>query len=1636
MAFFGKANKKQTIQFPGINTAANGTYPIFYCGKSVSDMQTGHRHQLANQDPLPTHFESTVKTSARYPFNPCEAAETIGLALTGQRVSQIVEPGDLSAIQDSLFAMTGKRLPIIVNLISGAPAQSMRTRSGGHDDYHLFDNTGFIQFFARNAQAVSDLNLIARKVAELSLNPAVVAQDCLLTSHMTETVSLPENELIDLYLGKTDDIIACPTPAQRLIYGETRRRVPMTWDVDKPLISGSQAESDSYMAAIAAQRPYFFEHVPALLEICLQEWSNLTGRVYQRATAINAAAADYLIIAQGSVITALQAVADHLKQARGITIGIIELTLFRPFPGDLIGQMIKGKKGLLILERTDTPLAEDLPISREIRAVISKCLENGRSSKGSLAYPDYARYQRLEDAPAIYTGSFGLGGQPVEASELLAAIENMLPGGQQKKFFYTDIRFIKTQCISPKQEIHQQQLELAYPGVRELSIEGQTSTPIDFTNKSLCIHVHGLGGFPLAEMTRNLTESLAGLLLWDVKSAPGLLHTKHSFPLHYQLVADRDQVECFWERQKADIALVLDPNFFSYHTSLADLNDHGILVLINSTGANEIPLHPVPARTRQQLADKNIRVYCVDNEAEQEHKSHATQRQSLQGCALQGALFKLLPQAAKSSTSEEQIQSAVDERLADLFDRWALSQTQIDTWHHGYNAVKAYTFDIEPSAQRSPHENDLIPPALLRKPVNPDKLTDIHRFWDQTGFSYVTGQTADHAVAADPFAALGVTPAATSIFRDLTPLRHAHPLWIPENCTACGDCYAVCPDTAIPGLINTVSEVFESNIKRIEKHGRKVKHLRRAVRHVEKKYHQLTADKSEGTALKPLLAKAIGETVKDYPEEQREEVDREFDWFKEAMGEFKFALVKPYHDAMNKRQAGSGGLYSITIDPYACKGCMECVKECEDGALIEQAQSAETIQQLRADWDYWLDLPTSNPKFDRIDDLSEKIGALHTLLQDKRNYLSLPGGDHAPPGSGQKSIVHLFTATLTALMQPRVKQHIAKIDQTIIAMEGHIRQRLAENLDISDADAIEEAIDQNHNVDLTLTKLSHSLDGNKASRPIDKNWLSWSTRLVSKLKQLKWQYLSGISGTGRADMGICNSADSSADWGATFPFSPYPFPWTCDLLETTPSVAAGIFEGHMAKMAEGFKTLRIAELEIAKKYDNEQHDAYFAQFSWRQFNDEEMRLCPPVVCIGSEKALTQTGTTSLSRVLATETPIKIIILSETDYPLSASSLLNGQARARQEVSLFAMAHRNCFFSQCAQSHLTHMLEGFIDGLNYPGPAVWNVYAADPERHGIGDDMATRQSKMAVEARAFPLCTFQPWQAGGWRQQLSLAGNPQTELDWSTYALAYTDEYGNPETIQLPLTFADWALTEPRFRPHFTRIDQDSEAADLVLLHDYMQMDPQQQTDHRAFVWAVENGSNRLIKMLVDPSMIAFTEERRNHWRLLKNLTGQDETRVDPQSVAAAAKAEAAQSLVANLLRLATENQAEDLLRAITQAPAAVAAPTSPTQSNPPSSTPADIAAQPTVTQSSGSHEPVWIDTPDCTTCDECVEINPKIFQYNDDKKAIIVDPTAGTFEDIVKAAEKCTAVIIHPGTPWNADEPNLDKLIKRAEKFQ
>jgi pyruvate-ferredoxin/flavodoxin oxidoreductase len=77
----------------------------------------------------------------------------------------------------------------------------------------------------------------------------------------------------------------------------------------------------------------------------------------------------------------------------------------------------------------------------------------------------------------------------------------------------------------------------------------------------------------------------------------------------------------------------------------------------------------------------------------------------------------------------------------------------------------------------------------------------------------------------------------------------------------------------------------------------------------------------------------------------------------------------------------------------------------------------------------------------------------------------------------------------------------------------------------------------------------------------------------------------------------------------------------------------------------------------------------------------------------------------------------------------------------------------------------------------------------------------------------------------------------------------------------------------------------------------------------------------------------------------------------------------------------------------------------------------------------------YIDTDRCTTCNECTNLNGKMFAYNANKQAYIKDAKAGTFAQLVQGAERCPAALIHPGTPLNPKEKDLAKWIERAKPF-
>jgi pyruvate-ferredoxin/flavodoxin oxidoreductase len=656
-------------------------------------------------------------------------------------------------------------------------------------------------------------------------------------------------------------------------------------------------------------------------------------------------------------------------------------------------------------------------------------------------------------------------------------------------------------------------------------------------------------------------------------------------------------------------------------------------------------------------------------------------------------------------------------------------------------------------------------------------------------------------------------------------------------------------------------------------------------------------------------------------------------------------------------------------------------------------------------------------------------------------------------------------------MAPRVAEHVGEITKLAESLDEKGRTLLVSETDLATVSA----------------------DSDELEVPVEREKKETIARIhqaIETLKDLRWRYEKGPGGRGRANMGFANSTGCTSVWGATFPFNPYPFPWTSHLFQDAPSLAVGLFEGHMRKMADGFIAVRRAQKLLDDRYEAETDEAFFADFGWQQFTDDEFALCPPLFAVGGDGAMMDIGFQNLSRLMASGKPIRVVVVdtqaNSAGGGQSCTAGFKGQApeifdegpggrlkeEGRKELALIAMAHRGAFVMQSSQATPSHLFGNLLKGLQMRRPALFILNAPCPREWGIAQDSAPEAARLALESRAVPNMVFDPDAGTTFSECLSLEGNPTPEDSWPAHDLAYLDEEGEEQKMNLPLTIADWALGEKRFRDHYRALD---DGADGVLFHEYLATDADDRSGE-PFIYTVDAG-RQLRKMGVSADIVELAEERQRFWSQLKELAGVEVSghlrdavgagiTKKLQQEMAALKAEYEEKfarLTREYPQLIARRIAEGLMMAggdktvaelLEQAeswegpafqppegldfgasPAAeAAAPAADAETAEPDAPEAVPAAEEEEEDEDILREP-WIESIRCTACDDCTNLNPKMFAYNEDGLAYIKDAHAGTFKDLVQAAEKCAPSVIHPGDPLNPDEKGLDKLVKRAEKF-
>ncbi|HEX2716972.1 MAG TPA: 2-oxoacid:acceptor oxidoreductase family protein [Gemmatimonadaceae bacterium] len=1633
------------------------------------------------------------------------AAVTAGMSMTGLRAANFSSGQGVVYMHESLYPAVGKRLTYVLNIAARAITKHALNVHAGHDDYHAVDDTGFFQLFAKDVQEAADLNLLAHRIAELSLNPGIVAQDGFLTSHVIESINLPEPALVKEYLGDPSDEIESPTPAQRMVFGERRRRIPELFDVDYPAMLGVVQNQDSYAQGVAAQRPFYFDHVAELADRAFGEYAALTGRRYARAAGYRLDDAEWVIAGQGSVVANAEAVADHLREARGIKVGVLNLTMFRPFPADIVTRLLAGKRGVVVLERTDQPLAVDPPLLREVRAAMVQALENGRSRSAAAAdsasrdgksqrrwlrasrersapptielpYPKLAALAP-EELPDFFSGCFGLGSRDLQPGDIVSAVENMLPSGRGRRQFYLGIDFLRPATRLPKLQIWQEKLLESYPRLADLSLP--TAGDLDLMPPgSISVRIHSVGGWGAITMGKNLSMTVFELLGMHVKANPKYGSEKKGQPTTFYATFAHQPIRTNCELKHVNVVLSPDPNVFRHSNPLAGLADGGVFV-IQSDAEPEALWPSLPARARREIADRKIRVYALDAfRIAASEASEVELRYRMQGAAFMGAFFATSPLLAQEGLSESTLFDGIRAQLLKKFGAKGerIVEDNLRVIRRGFDELRPVAVAADSPALAATGAAGAaagaVPamPAVLHVEKAQPGVGDPGRFWEQVCVTCKLGQD----VIADPFTAISAMPAATSAVRDMTNVRMEVPRFLPEKCTGCAQCWTQCPDAAIPGLVSDPEEVLAAAVNVAQTRGQ-VQRLRPLVKPLGKELRRIVA-MGEFRGFGESLAQAWEAMAPklELDAEKRAALDAEVRLVREASGTTQFARTAAFWDNPERKQQGSGGLLSITVNPEACKGCNLCVEVCPDGALEAVRQDDAMVAELRERWAFWQKLPDTPQRFLNVSNVEEGIGVLPTLLLTKKSYRSMAGGDGACMGCGEKTAVHLIVSCIEAMMRPRVERYVAELDQIVARLDARARELLAsdaqlETLPLGGESPLQVPLDAGKRLELGLVQGA-----------------------LRELKDLRWRYVEGPGGQGRASLAMANSTGCSSVWGSTFPYNPYPFPWANHLFQDSPSLAIGAFEGHMRKMADGFARVRRARAILDGDYDAERTERELSDLDWRAFTDDEFAMCPPVVAMGGDGAMLDIGFQNLSRLMASGKPIRVIVLDTQVYSNTGGQACtsgytgqvsdmawygaeqHGKTETRKELALIALAHRGVYVHQSSQASASHLMAGVLKGLQKRRPALFNIYTPCPVEHGLADDVAQHAARLALESRAFPFLTYDPDAGRTWADCLSVDGNPAVEDDWPTYTLAYVDEAGAPKSIELPLTTADWAATEGRFRKHFKRVNdgEGSGETELILFHEYLALANGDREGKTPFIHVLGK-DRRLERWTVSAEIVRLAEERQLHWAQIRELAGvvvaertrervRDalEAELEAKLVAARQDYEAklaevratyptviARRLAEGLLRATRSGQTmRDLLESVpavspADAPAtpdtriAVSATPVVTKAPEPATSPATVAAPTAAAASEAVVVEAYIDSDRCTTCNECTNLNKKMFAYNANKQAYVKDAKAGTFAQLVQAAEKCPVSAIHPGTPLNPKEKDLQKWLKRAQGF-
>src|SRR5713101_6194346 len=626
-------------------------------------------------------------------------------SVAGRRTVNFTSGQGIVYAMEQYYHAPGKFSTMVLEVGARALTKHALNVHCGHDDIYGALDTGWIMIFGKDAQQAADQALILRRVTELSLTPGMNIMDGFLTSHLERTFYKHESELIREYLGAPDDIIDCPTESQRVLFGAKRRRVPKMIDLTNPVLLGPVQNQEHYMQGVVARRNNFVEPILEFFEDAYREFGKLTGRDYGLVSQYKTDDADTVFVSLGSAAENVEAAVDYMREHWGVKVGSIHPNVFRPFPEAAIVKALAGKKNVIILERTDEPLAGDNPMGRDIRTALHKALQHEEGLSRLSA----------DQMPRLFGGVYGLGSRDVRPEHTLGAYEFAIGKRARKdgKRAADGVSFFVLGIDHPYE-------------VRS------DETPSLLPEGAIAVRFHSVGGWGAITTGKNLGAIIGDLndLLYDrdkvvdefgnpkeiihVSANPKYGSEKKGAPTSYFMVAAPDRIRVNCDLRHVTVVLCCDPNAFTHTNPLDGMSEGGCLVW-ESEEEGEQAWERLPMWARKQIIEKKIRVFTLPGfEIARKATDRSDLQLRMQGNAFLGAFFAVSPLLEEFRITQQQFREVVHKQYVKKFGRLGegVVKSNMEVMTQGFELVGEIRIGAIEAADRSSMRGKALLPVL------------------------------------------------------------------------------------------------------------------------------------------------------------------------------------------------------------------------------------------------------------------------------------------------------------------------------------------------------------------------------------------------------------------------------------------------------------------------------------------------------------------------------------------------------------------------------------------------------------------------------------------------------------------------------------------------------------------------------------------------------------------------------------------------------------------------------------------------------------------------------------------------------------------------------------------------------------